>query len=272
MSLAGGPALVTGASAGLGRAYAESLAARGRDLLLVARREDRLRALAADLSARHGVAVEVAACDLARKGGLARCRAAIDAAGPLALAVLNAGFGSRGPFTALDRAMEADMVRLNCVAVVDLAAHVLPPMVSRGAGALVVMSSAAAFQPLPFMATYGATKAFELSFAEALSEELRGGGVRVLSVCPGPTRTEFSEVAGGEAPLRWSMPMDDPRDVVAATWGALAAGRRRVATGRVARLAQAASRTLPRGVVLRAAGRARSREVRGALKGSRART
>jgi uncharacterized protein len=263
-------ALVTGASAGLGRAYAESLAARGHDLLLVARREDRLRALARELGERHGVTARVAVCDLTRKGGLTRCRAAIDALpGSLEVAVLNAGFGSRGPFTELERSFEADMARLNCVAVVDLAAHVLPTMRAHGHGALVVMSSAAAFQPMPFMATYAATKAFELAFAEALHEELRGTGVRVVSVCPGPTSTEFSEVAGGEAPLRWSMPLDDPADVVAATWRALAGGRRRVTTGRVARAAEAASRVLPRGAVLRLAGRARSREVRGALKGSR---
>ena len=90
------------------------------------------------------------------------------------------------------------MVRLNCVAVVDLAAHVLPGMVARGAGALVVVSSAAAWQPVPFMATYAATKAFELHLTEALAEELRGTGVRALAVCPGPTRTEFTLVASGD--------------------------------------------------------------------------
>ncbi|HTI33863.1 MAG TPA: SDR family NAD(P)-dependent oxidoreductase, partial [Miltoncostaea sp.] len=168
------PALVTGASSGLGRAYAESLAGRGHPLLLVARREDRLRELAAWAERTHGVAARVVVADLATEEGLAACRDAIDAGPPLGLAVLNAGFGDHAPVHAADRAKLTEMVRVNCVAVVDLAAHVLPGMVARRAGALVVMSSAAAFQPVPYMATYAATKAFELHLTEAIAEELRG--------------------------------------------------------------------------------------------------
>ena len=126
------------------------------------------------------------------------------------------------------------MVRLNCVAVVDLAAHVLPGMVERGGGALVVVSSAAAWQPVPYMATYAATKAFDLHLAEALGEELRGTGVRALAVCPGPTRTEFTLSSGSE-PGHSAIPFDDVDLVVRATWRALAAGRRRAPTGVVSR-------------------------------------
>ena len=190
-----GLAVVTGASSGLGRAYAESLAARGHPLLVVARREDRLRELAEWARARHGVAAEVVAADLATEEGLSACRAAIDAAVPAPeVVVLNAGFGANGAVWEAGRERQSEMVRLNCVAVVDLAAHVLPGMVARGRGALVVVSSAAAWQPVPRMATYAATKAFELHLTEAIAEELRGTGVRAIAVCPGPTRTEFSLV------------------------------------------------------------------------------
>ncbi len=146
------------------------------------------------------------------------------------------------------------MVRLNCVAVVDLAAHVLPGMVERGGGALVVVSSAAAWQPVPYMATYAATKAFELHLTEAIGEELRGTGVRALAVCPGPTRTEFTLSAGGSDARTRRVPFDDVDLVVRATWRALAAGRRRAPTGVVSR-AQPARRgaCCPAGLVVRAA-------------------
>ena len=173
--------------------------------------------------------------DLTTDAGLAACRAALDEGPPPDVVVLNAGFGTHGPLWELDRARQTDMVRLNCAAVVDLAAHALPRMVARGAGALVVVSSAAAWQPVPYMATYAATKAFALHFAEAVAEELRGTGVRAVAVCPGPTRTEFTMLTGAERTLRWSIPHDDVDLVVRATWRALAAGRRRAPTGWVAR-------------------------------------
>ncbi len=256
-----GAALVTGASAGLGRAYARSLAERGHPLLLVARRRERLEEVAAFCRDRFAVPVRVVACDLATDDGLAACRAAMDEE-PLEVAVLNAGFGSLGPLTGLDREREGRMVRLNCLAVLDLAAHALPPMVARGRGDLVIVSSAAAFQPVPHMATYAATKAFELSLAEALAGETAGTGVRVVAVCPGPTSTEFSEVltregarpgaGGGGWP--WILPIDDAPAVVRATWRALDRGRPVVATGLVAHASRAASRVVPRRVVVAVAG------------------
>lgn len=247
-----GPALVTGASSGLGWAYADSLAARGHPLIVVARREERLRALARRAREVHGVEARPVLADLASEDGLAACRSALDDGPPPDVVVLNAGFGTHGALWELDRRREAEMVRLNCVAVVDLAAHALPRMVARGAGALVVVSSAAAWQPVPFMATYAATKAFDLHFAEAVAEELRGTGVRAVAVCPGPTRTEFTMSTGAGRTLRWSVPHDDVDLVVRATWRALAAGRRRAPTGWVARGSMLAGRLVPRGLVLRA--------------------
>lgn len=248
-----GLAVVTGASSGLGLAYAESLAARGHRLLVVARRADRLDDLAARMAARHGVTTRVVVADLATDAGLATTRDAITEEGVPEIMVLNAGFGSRGAVHGLDRARESEMVRLNCVAVVDLGAHVLPGMVAAGRGALVVVSSAAAWQPVPFMATYAATKAFELHWTEAVAEELRGTGVRALAVCPGPTRTEFTLSAGEGSSMPSIVPFDDVDLVVRATWRALAAGRRRAPTGLVARASMLASRLLPRGLVLRIA-------------------
>jgi short-subunit dehydrogenase len=245
-----GFAVVTGASSGIGRAFAESLAARGYPLVLVARREERLRALADRAGERHGVEARVVPADLTTDAGLAACRAAVDALpAPPAVLVLNAGFGTRGPLWALDRGRETDMVRLNCLAVVDLAVHALPGMVARGRGAVVVVSSAAAWQPVPHMATYAATKAFELAWTEALAVELRGTGVRALAVCPGPTRTEFSLAAGSEV-SHWWIPFNDVDLVVRSAWRALAGGRRRAPAGLVSRGSMLASRILPRGLIL----------------------
>jgi short-subunit dehydrogenase len=202
--------VVTGASSGIGLAFARSLAARGHPLMLVARRGERLAQLARWARDRHGVPASGVVADLATDEGLAACRDALDAAGaPPEVVVLNAGFGSHGRLWELEREREDRMVRLNCLAVVDLAAHALPGMVRRGRGALVVVSSAAAWQPVPYTATYAATKAFELHLTEALAEELRGTGVRAVAVCPGPTRTEFTLSSGNGGATHWSVPFDD---------------------------------------------------------------
>ncbi|MFP5452366.1 MAG: SDR family NAD(P)-dependent oxidoreductase [Thermoleophilia bacterium] len=247
-----GLAVVTGASSGIGRAFAEDLARRGHPLLVVARRAERLDSVTRWAREVHGVAARAVVADLATDEGLAATRAAIDDwGGPPQVAVLNAGFGTRGAIAGLDRAREAEMVRLNCVAVTDLAAHVVPAMVAEGRGAIVVVSSAAAFQPIPYMATYAATKAFETSFTEALAHELRGTGVRAVAVCPGPVRTEFSTGAGSEVAM--PIPAEEPELVVRAAWRALAAGRGRVPAGTVARLAWAARHLVPRGARVRTA-------------------
>lgn len=249
-----GLAVVTGASSGIGLAFAMSLAERGHPLLLVARREDRLRDIAETVTREHGVPAQMCVADLSTREGRARCRDAVDLSGhPVEVAVLNAGFGTRGHLAALPREREVAEVELNCLGVVDLGLHVLPGLVERGRGALIVVSSAAAFLPVPYMATYAATKAFELRWTEALAAELRGTGVRAIAVCPGPTRTEFTTGVGGIRPYR-GIPQNSAEEVVAATWRALAAGRSRVPTGAISRLTSVVTRIVPRGLVTRAAG------------------
>ncbi len=187
-------ALVTGASSGIGAAFATGLARDGYDLTIVARTRDRLEALAQRLRAQGG-AVEVLVADLSAPGGVDATAAAITAA-PLALLVNNAGFGTVGPFAELDPAREEEEIRLNVIALMRLTRAALPSMLARGQGGIVNVSSIGAFQPGPYNATYSATKAWVNSFTEAVAEEVRGSGVRVLALCPGFTRTEFQERAG----------------------------------------------------------------------------
>jgi uncharacterized protein len=189
--------LITGASSGIGAEFARQLAARGHGSVLVARREDRLRTLAEELRGAHGVHVETVSCDLANPGAR---RALLDHLVDLGLTVEvlinNAGFGTAGPFHELDGAREVEMVRTNIEAIVALTAAVVPGMVNRRRGAILIVASTAGFQPLPRQATYAATKAAALSFSEALHTELGPLGVAVTALCPGPVRTEFMDVAG----------------------------------------------------------------------------
>jgi short-subunit dehydrogenase len=194
-------ALVSGASAGIGVEFARQLAARGYDLVLAARRRDRLDALAADLRASHaGLQVHVVSTDLSAAD--AATRLASDLAGDgiaVDLLVNNAGFGAYGAFVASDPANAANMIALNVAAPVALARAFVPGMVERRRGGIINVASTAAFQPVPGMAVYGATKAFVLSFSEALHEEVRRSGVRVTALCPGATETEFFGIAGERA-------------------------------------------------------------------------
>lgn len=184
--------LITGASAGLGVDFARQLSAKGHRLVLAARRKDRLDALAQELGNARAVAI-----DLGEVGAAARLMADIAAHGErVELLVNNAGFGLTGRFAELDGARQRQMIDLNCGALVELAHAVLPGMIERKSGAILNVASTAAFQPGPGMAVYFATKAFVLSFSEALHEEVRRLGVKVSALCPGPTATEFGEVAG----------------------------------------------------------------------------
>jgi short-subunit dehydrogenase len=190
-------ALITGASAGIGEATARELAARGHGVTLVARREDRLRSLAGELSDRFGVRAEVLGADLGSESARADLARRIDELGlQVEILVNNAGFGGGEDFVETDGELLTSMVELNCLALLDLQAAYLPPMVARGRGAVINIASTAAFQPLPGSATYAATKAFVLSLSEAVHEELKGTGVTLTAVCPGPVKTEFMDVAG----------------------------------------------------------------------------
>lgn len=194
--------LITGGSAGLGAEYARAFAARGDDLVLVARRQDALEALAAELRSAHHVTVTVLARDLAVPGAGAELVSATDAAGITVDALINnAGFGTHGDLVDADPQRLADEIQLNCATLVDLTARYLPGMRSRGRGTIVNIASTAGFQPVPHMAVYGATKAFVLSFSEALWAEEKPHGIRVLAVCPGATDTEFFDIAGESAAL-----------------------------------------------------------------------
>ena len=200
------PALVTGASSGIGEEFARQLAARGHDVTLVARRADRLEALAATLRRDHRVTVTVHPVDLESAAGRDSVAALLRARGPWLL-VNNAGFGSRGAFAELDLQREAAQVELNVVTLHTLTAAVLPGNIAARQGAVVNVASTAAYQAIPYMATYAASKAFVLHFTEALAQELHGTGVRALALCPGPTRTEFDTVAGVSSLFDVALPM-----------------------------------------------------------------
>jgi uncharacterized protein len=190
-------ALVTGASSGIGAAIARELASRGHSVALVARREERLRTLAADLRGDHGVATEVIAADVS--DGAQRELVAQELWNrELAVEILvnNAGFGHQADFATSPRERMTEMVRVNDEAVVDFTSIFLRGMLEKSRGTVINIASTAAFQPLPGSAVYAASKAFVLSFSEAIRTELRGSGVTVTAVCPGPVRTEFMESAG----------------------------------------------------------------------------
>jgi short-subunit dehydrogenase len=192
-------ALVTGASSGIGAAIAAELASRGYSLALVARREERLRTLATELASEHGIDAEVIAADLGDDAERERLQGELRGRGrSVELLVNNAGFGHQADFATSPRERMVEMVRVNVEAVVDLTSRFVGPMVERGRGSVINIASTASFQPLPGSAVYAASKSFVLSFSEAIRTELRGSGVTVTAVCPGPVKTEFTEVAGVE--------------------------------------------------------------------------
>jgi hypothetical protein len=204
--------VITGASAGLGEGFARALAARGQDLLLVARREQRLTALAGELG---GVRVETLALDLAQPEAGERLMAfAAERGIVIDRLINNAGFGARGAFVDIDLAEQRRMVALNCTSLMELCHRVLPGMVERRRGGILNVASTASFQPGPWMAVYYATKAFVLSFSEGLREEVRARGVHVAALCPGPTRTEFADVAGMHDSELFKRLASDPGAVV----------------------------------------------------------
>ncbi len=188
-------ALITGASAGIGAAFARALASRGIAPILVARRRDRLEALAEELKASQGVAPLVVVQDLQADDALPSLREAVEDR-EVGLLVNNAGFGWHGSFLQQDLDNIRRMTRLNCEIPTLLARDWLPPMVERKRGGMVVLASVAGFLPAPWMAVYGATKAYDLMLGEALAVEMRPQGVRVLTCCPGHTATEFHDIAG----------------------------------------------------------------------------
>jgi short-subunit dehydrogenase len=243
-------ALITGASAGLGVDFARQLSAQGKRLVLVARRKDRLEALAAELG--NARAIEL---DLSAAGATGRLMSDLAAHGEhVELLVNNAGFGLTGRFAALDGRRQRQMIDLNCGALVELAHAVLPAMIERQSGAILNVASTAAFQPGPGMAVYFATKAFVLSFSEALHEEVKNRGVRVSALCPGPTATEFGVVAGFGPSNPSSKLAAASGPVVAAGLKGLERNQAIVIPGLMNKSTAQAHRFLPRGIVRRAVG------------------
>lgn len=188
-------AVITGASSGIGEHLARGLAARGHSLILIARRGDQLQLLADDIRTNQGVEVEVRACDLADREARTILRAEL-AERDICILCNNAGFATFGQVKDLDPAREIEQVELNAVAVHELTLTMLPQMLARGKGALLITGSTAGHQPMPGSATYSASKAFANTFSEALNEELRGSGVSCTLLAPGPVRTGFASVAG----------------------------------------------------------------------------
>lgn len=239
-------ALVTGASSGIGAEFARQLADRGHDVVLVARRAERLEELADELPGDpvvipHDLANDAASlpAELKRRG--------IE----VELLVNNAGFGSHGRFWELEPDREAEQVRLNCEAVVVLTRALLPAMVKRGSGGVIVVASTAGMQPLPYQATYAASKAFALNFTDALNIELRGSGVRAMSVNPGPVPTEWQSVAGFEGGEDKIPGKIEATQVVSESLDAFDAGKRSVIPGGLMRWVMRVSSLSPRAIQLR---------------------
>ena len=234
--------LITGASAGLGVDFARQLSPRGKRLVLAARRKDRLDALAAELG--NARAVEI---DLGEPGSASRLMADIAAHGEQVDCLINnAGFGLWGRFASLDGAKQRQMIDLNCGALVELCHAVLPAMMARGHGAILNVASTAAFQPGPGMATYFASKAFVLSFSEALHEEVAKAGVHVTALCPGPTATEFGDVAGFKGNGIFQKLSSTSADVVEAGLRALDSNRAVAIPGLLNKFGAQGQRLLPR--------------------------
>ena len=244
----GAAALVTGASSGIGEAFARQLAERGYRVALVARNQDKLQALAGDIGG------EVFVCDLADPEARDRLAADVESRGlQVEVLVNNAGFGVYKDFVESDREREIEQARVNVEAVVDLTHRFLPAMMSRGRGAVISTASTAAFQPIPGNAGYAAAKAYVLALSEALHEETRKSGVTVTALCPGPVHSGFQEASGAqEFAKTLPKPMwRQPEAVAKAALKAADRGKRLVVPGAPNRISGAMARFSPRPVLLR---------------------
>jgi short-subunit dehydrogenase len=249
-------ALITGASSGIGEAFAYALARQKYDLVLVARREDRLKAVAARSSDIGAGRAEIVTCDLARGGAALEVQERLSALGvQVDYLINNAGFGTTGRFDRLPLEREIEEVELNVTSLVALTRIFLPPMIERRHGTIINVASTAAFQPIPYMATYAATKAFVLNFTEAIGVEAAGTGVHILALCPGPVRTEFQAVAKHENSPVPSFAYLDADTVVRQALAAVARGRRVRINGMMNAVGAVAARLFPRALVTAIAGR-----------------
>src|SRR5688572_3129110 len=243
--------LITGASSGIGEAFARRLASEKHNLFLVARSEQKLRDLCDELSSKHGISAKYLAVDLIEvDSDLAVFEATEKSGFEIDWLINNAGFGSMGDFAKLDLERELEMIELNITAVVALTHHYLGKMRERRSGTIINVSSGAGFQPIPFFATYSATKAFVSSFTEAIAEENRPFGIRVLALCPGTTDTGFFKASGIDDPMRVKG-VQTPDQVVDAALRALSSGRSKVVSGWVNYLVASAVNILPNSLITR---------------------
>jgi short-subunit dehydrogenase len=250
---AGKWALVTGASAGIGAALARQLAAGGTNLVLTARRRDRLAGLAGELSSKHDIRTLVCVADLAKTSGPEEIFAFTEGKNiEVDLLVNNAGFGAYGEFQKLKAERLVEMVQVNVSAVVHLTHLYLPGMIERKSGDILILASTAAFQAVPYITTYAATKSFDLQFAEGLAEEVRRFRVHVCALCPGGTESEFLQVAGQRHHSR--RPQETAEKVARVGLRALAAGKSSVISGFTNWLGAETVRFVPRRMVARIAG------------------
>ena len=251
-------ALVTGASSGIGAAIARELAERGHGLVLVARRKDRLEALAEELSGEFGVRAEAVGCDLGKAASRQRLPPRVESLGlEVSVLINNAGFATNGPFHEADSARELEQVRVLVETPVALTSAFLPQMVRRGRGAILNVASTAGMQPLPYSAGYSSAKAYVLTFSEALHQELHGSGVTVTVLAPGPVTTDFWQISGWEVAGGQSFEHAVPRpawvtaeEAASAGVKGLEAGSRVVVPGLPIRAAMLASQYLPHAIKL----------------------
>jgi len=247
-------ALVTGASSGIGQAFACLLAAKGHDLVLVARRKDRLEELAKELDAQHGVSVEVFPADLSDPTQLTSVEQRLaDDSRPVDLLINNAGFGTAGTFASLDVQRQEEMIRLNVLAVVRLTHAALGGMLARGRGGIINVSSTAGFQPIPGWSTYAATKAFISRFTEGIAGECANTGVVVTALCPGFTRTEFQDQADFGEDMVPKFLWQTPEEVAQAGLDALERKRVYAVPGWAYRTLEVTTGLLPKTLIRKAA-------------------
>jgi uncharacterized protein len=260
-----GTALITGASSGLGAEYAKLFAADKHDVVLVARRRDRLEALARELRSTHGVTAQVIAADLAKPQGAAAVIEEVERLRlPIDFLVNNAGFGASGAFVDIDLARELEMIQVNVTSLVALTRAFLPAMVARRRGRILNVGSTAGFPPGPFMAVYYASKAFVNSFTEALWYELRGTGVSATVSCPGATATEFSQVAGNDRSLLFRLGAAPAATVAREGYRAMMKGKPMVVHGLRNKLTVQSLRLSPRAVARAVAASLNPRPARSA--------
>jgi short-subunit dehydrogenase len=246
--------LITGASSGIGEAFARRFAALGRNVLLVARSEDKLVTLCNELGRVNSIRAQYIAMDLSQPESPARLLDETEKRGLVIDTLINnAGVGSMGEFARLDLARELEMIDLNVKALVDLTYRFLLPMRARKHGTIINVASTAGFQPVPFMATYAATKAFVLSFSEALWEENRARGIHVMALCPGVTETNFFAAAQIQMPPMRTVQL--PEDVVDTALRGLARRKSHIVSGWTNLLMIESERLVPRSFVARMAGR-----------------